>query len=95
LTIKTTMKSPTIEFIRDSSKGRSLRAHTEPPLPEGLEVKITVSNSGTAVVYKGRNGDFRANYYENFEKARDITTAWIKKALKLQTRLPEQDLLRQ
>ena len=83
------MKSPTIEFIRDSSKSRSLKARTEPPLPAGLEVKITVSNNGTAVVYKDLNGDFRANYYESFEKARELTTAWIKKALRLQTRLPK------
>ena len=94
LTIESTMKSPTIEFIRDS-KSRSLRAHTEPPLPEGIEVQITVSNNGTALVYKGLKGDFRANYYENFEKARDVATAWIKKALKSQTRLPTQELLRQ
>ena len=94
LTIESTMKSPTIEFIRDS-KRRSLKAHTEPPLPEGFEVQITVSNNGTAVVYKGLNGDFRANYYESFEKARDVTTAWIKKALKSQTRLPAEELLRQ
>jgi len=93
LTIESTMKSPTIEFLRDS-KSRSLKAHTEPPLPEGFEVQITVSNNGTAVVYKGLNGEFRATYYENFEKARDVTTAWIKKALKSQTRLPAQQLLR-